>query len=120
MEYLLPLIKNYNPSMDIINPEFDLVFEDEKGPNYNPDERKESEEIYVYIIEDVIFPEDSNVLKTKQLKSLDTSVLTQLNAAEAYISQTLTAAIVGSLLWRESNDQDCHLFGHGYAVLRPY
>ena len=34
-------------------------------------------------------PEGCNVLKTKQLKSLDTSVLTQFNTAEAYISQTL-------------------------------
>ena len=51
------------------------------------DEFKESEEIYV--TEDAVIPEGSNVLKTKQLKSLDTSVLTQLNAAEAYISQTL-------------------------------
>ena len=43
-------------------------------------------------MQSLIIPEGSNVLKTKQLKSLDTSVLTQLNAAEAYrayISQTL-------------------------------
>ena len=117
MEYLLLLIENYDPSIDIINPEFDLVLENEKGPNYNLDECKEFEEIYV--IEDMIVAENSNILKTKQLKSRNTSVLTQLNAAETYISQTLTEAIVGNLLWRESCDQDYYLLGHGYAVFRP-
>ena len=87
MEYLLPLTEGYDPSIGINNPEFDLVLEDEKGPGFSLDEFKEPEEIYV--TEDVVIPEGSNVLKTKQLKPLDTSVLTRLNAAEAYISQTL-------------------------------
>ena len=74
------LTENYDPSIDINNPKFDLVFKDEKGPNYNPDEFKESKEIY--IINNSVISKDSNVLKTTQLKSLDTSVLTQLNAIE--------------------------------------
>ena len=86
-EYLLPLTEDFNPSIDFDNPEFDLVLEDEQGPHYNLDEFKEAEQIYV--TEDVAILEGSNVLKSKQLKSLDNSVLTQLNAAEAYISQTL-------------------------------
>ena len=81
------LTEGYDPSIGINNPEFDLVLEDERGPDFSLDEFKGSEEIYV--TEDVVIPEGSNVLKTKQLKPLDTSVLTQLNAAEAYISQTL-------------------------------
>ena len=43
MEYLLPLIEDYDPSIDINNPEFDLVPEDDKGPGFNLDEFKRSE-----------------------------------------------------------------------------
>ena len=86
LEYLLPLTEDYDPSI-AAEPEFDLVLEDEKGPNYSFDEFKAAEEIYV-VTEDTS-PEGSNILKNKQLKSLDNAVLTQLNAMEAYISQTL-------------------------------
>ena len=86
-KYVLPLTEDYNPSIDFNNPEFDLVLEDEKGPKVNLDDFKEAEQIYV--TEDAAILDGSNVLKSKQLKSLDNSMLTQLNAAEAYISQTM-------------------------------
>ena len=35
MEYLLPLTEGYDPSIGINNPEFDLVLEDEKGPDFS-------------------------------------------------------------------------------------
>ena len=74
------------PSISIIL-SLTWFLKDEKGPNFNLDDFKEAEQIYV--TEDAAILDGSNVLKSKQLKSLDNSVLTQLNAAEAYISQTL-------------------------------
>jgi len=66
----IPVVRteNYDPTIDINNPKFDLVFKDEKGPNYNPDKFKESKEIY--IINNAVITKDSNVLKTTQLKSM--------------------------------------------------
>ena len=44
----------------------------------------------VFMADETAPPEGTLVLKGKQLKSLDMSVLTRLKAAEAYIAQTPT------------------------------
>ena len=86
LEYLLPLTEDYDPSI-AVEPEFDLILEDENGPEVSLDDFKAAEQIYAATEEPI--SEDTNLLKGKQLKSLNTSVVTQLNAVEAYVSQTL-------------------------------
>ena len=55
------LAETYDLSIDINTLKFDLVFRDEKGPNYNPDQFQESKEIY--IINNAVVCKNSNVLK---------------------------------------------------------
>ena len=86
LEYLLPLLEDYDPSI-AVEPEFDLILEDEDGPEISLDDLKGAEQIYAATKDPA--SEDTNLLKGKQLKSLSTLVVTQLNAVEAYISQTL-------------------------------
>ena len=66
---------------------FDLILEDEDGPSFTLEHFQQAEN--VFLADETTPPEGSLVLKVKQPKSLDTSVLTRLKAAEAYIAQTL-------------------------------
>ena len=86
-EYLLPLTEDYDPSIIADGAAFDLVLEDEDGPNFFLEHFQHAEN--VFMDGETAPPEGTLVLKGKQLKSLDTSVLTRLKAAEAYIAQTL-------------------------------
>ena len=86
-EYLLPLTEDYDPSIIADGAAFDLVLEDEDGPNFTLEHFQHAEN--VFMADETAPPEGTLVLKGKQLKSLDTSVLTRLKAAEAYIAQTL-------------------------------
>ena len=86
-ECLLPLTEDYDPSIIADGVAFDLVLEDEDGPNFTLEHFQYAEN--VFMADETTPPEGTLVLKGKQLKSLDTSVLTCLKAAEAYIAQTL-------------------------------
>ena len=86
-EYLLPLTEDYDPSIIADGAAFDLVLEDEDGPNFTLEHFQHAEN--VFMADETAPPEGILALKGKQLKSLDTSVLTRLKTAEAYIAQTL-------------------------------
>ena len=85
-EYLLPLTEDFEPSL-LAGAAFDLILEDEDGPGFTLEHFQQAEN--VFLADETTPPEGSLVLKGEQLKSLDTSVLTRLKAAEAYIPQTL-------------------------------
>ena len=86
-EYLLPLTEDFDPAIISNGAAFDLVLEDEDGPNFTLEHFQTTEN--VYMADEHPAPEGSLLLKGKLLKSIDNSVLTRLKAAEAYIAQTL-------------------------------
>ena len=86
-EYLLPLTEDSDPSIIADGAAFDLVLEDEDGPTFSLEHFQHAENVFT--ADETAPPEGTLVLKGKQQKSLDTSVLTRLKGAEAYIAQTL-------------------------------
>ena len=86
-EYLIPLTEDFELEAIPKGPVYDLILEDEDGPDVSMAEFKAAEN--VYLADETYEPEGTNILKNKTLKTLDKTILTQLNAKEAYISQTL-------------------------------
>ena len=86
-EYLLPLAEDFELELLANGPAYDLILEDEDGPNFSMEQFKVAENVFV--ADELYEPEGTFLLKNKTLKTLDNNVLTQLNAHEAYITQTL-------------------------------
>ena len=86
-EYLLLLTEDFDPAIISNGAAFDLVLEDEDGPNFTLEHFQTTEN--VYMADEHPAPEGSLLLKGKLLKSINNFVLTRLKAAEAYIAQTL-------------------------------
>ena len=86
-EYLLPPTEDFELESIANGLAYDLILEDEDGPNFSMEQFKVAENVFVS--DELYEPEGTYLLKNKTLKTLDNTVLTQLNAHEAYITQTL-------------------------------
>ena len=62
-EYLLPLTEDYDPSIIADGAAFDLVLEDENGPNFTLEHFQHAEN--VFMADETIPPEGTLVLKGK-------------------------------------------------------